>query len=123
MDEIAKKIHALRDRANGGLGISQAALAQKVGTTANTVSRWENGTYKPKVTDLYKIARALNVSVLEFFPDQNTPSVDGLVAFFRARQELDERDVQEIREFTEFRLAKKQLKRVRVGRKSKKNEK
>lgn len=38
-------------------------LAQAIGKTRNTVSRWENGTTSPTLEDLRNIARVTGVSV------------------------------------------------------------
>ena len=54
--EVGKQIRDLRTSV-GGRGISQEDLAQAVGTTANTVSRWETATYKPAISDLEKLAQ------------------------------------------------------------------
>ena len=53
---IAIRIRDLRE-GFGGEGISQEALAKRVGTTANTISRWETSTYKPSIADLEKLSR------------------------------------------------------------------
>ena len=52
---IGQKIRELREN-YGAKGASQDEVAKAVGTTANTVSRWESATYKPSVNDLYKVA-------------------------------------------------------------------
>lgn len=41
----------------------------RVGTTANTVSRWEMATYKPAISDLERLARYFGVSIAAFFPE------------------------------------------------------
>jgi transcriptional regulator with XRE-family HTH domain len=48
---IGSKIRELRIH-HRGKGISQEELAAEVGTTANTISRWETASYKPSVADL-----------------------------------------------------------------------
>ena len=50
-----KSIRQRRERA----GLSQAAFAKRIGVTQQTVSLWENGTRNVKVTQLYRIAKAL----------------------------------------------------------------
>jgi len=49
-------------------GLSQAELAKSVGVPVNTISRWETGTYWPKVYDIMNLATYLQVPVSEFFP-------------------------------------------------------
>ena len=55
-EQIGKKIRELRG------ALSQEALAAKVDVGANTVSRWETGTYKPTPEDLDKLARFFSES-------------------------------------------------------------
>ena len=44
-------------------GLSQAALAKKVGTKQSAISRLESGTYNPSVDFLKRIADALEVQL------------------------------------------------------------
>lgn len=44
-------------------GLSQNALARKVGTKQSAISRLESGTYNPTVGMLRKVARALGADV------------------------------------------------------------
>ena len=48
-------------------GISQKALAEKVGVSATSLSRIVTGEQKPSLDTLDKIASALGVSVAELF--------------------------------------------------------
>ena len=43
--------------------VTQRELANKLGTTQQSISRWASGKGVPKTTDLPKIAKALNVPV------------------------------------------------------------
>lgn len=45
------------------LGIGQAHLAQKVGVTQQTISRWENGDVVPPPKRLAKLAQALDLDL------------------------------------------------------------
>ena len=54
-EQIGQKIRELRQSFPGG-SLSQEGLATKLGKPANTVSRWETGTYKPTPEDLDNIA-------------------------------------------------------------------
>ena len=45
------------------LGLTQAELAQRLFLTPQNVSKWENGTSAPDVTNLCLVAEALGVSV------------------------------------------------------------
>lgn len=44
--------------------ITQKELAQKIGSTQNTVSRWERGETSPSLGMVFKIAEAVGVSVI-----------------------------------------------------------
>ena len=44
-------------------GITQTALAERLGVRQSTVAMWKTGRSTPKTADLPKIAKALNVSV------------------------------------------------------------
>lgn len=55
-----KKIQEARKRAN----LTQTQLAERLGVNRATVSKYENGEISPTMDQLFKIAEALNVSVL-----------------------------------------------------------
>jgi len=48
-------------------GMSQTALAKKIGTKQPAVARLESGTYNPSVTLLKKTAKALDSSLRIYF--------------------------------------------------------
>jgi transcriptional regulator with XRE-family HTH domain len=103
---VGRRIRELRDQYDHGTGISQEALAKKLDTTANTVSRWETATYKPTLEDLEALARFFGVSVLHFFPGEE-PSVDERVkALLRAAQTLPANEIEELRRYAEYRRAR-----------------
>ncbi len=58
---IGSRIKAIRESA----GVSEARLAEAVGVTQPTVSRWERGHVALRVFQLVKIASALRVDVAE----------------------------------------------------------
>lgn len=120
-EHIAQRIRDLRD-GFAEEGLSQDALAREVGTTANTISRWETGTYRPSIEDLEKLARFFNVSILSFFPEANEPSDENLKALMRAAKQLKPADLDELRRYAEFRKARSlydQGKPPRPGRRGK----
>ena len=41
-------------------GMTQAALAHKIGTKQSAIARLESGTYNPSLTFLHKVAKALD---------------------------------------------------------------
>ena len=59
---VAEKIKTAREKA----GLTQAQLAEKVGTTSQNISQYERGIRNPKYNTLEKIAHALGVNVDSF---------------------------------------------------------
>ena len=45
--------------------MTQVQLAEKLGVTGKTVSRWENGNYMPDLSLLQPLAKELNVTLNE----------------------------------------------------------
>ena|ERR1700683_4990424 len=116
---VAERIKELRTD-YAGKGISQDALASAVGTTANTISRWETGTYKPSVEDLEKLSRFFGVSILKFFPQEEVSAMnEPVAALLRAARDLPKTDVEELKKYAEYRRARAlmdQGKKSRPGR-------
>ena len=104
-EKIAAKIRELR---LARPGLSQEKLATELKTTANTVSRWETGTYKPSLTDLERLSRYFGVPISVFFPEM--ASNERLDALLSATGDLDEDDFWELIRYAEFRQARKHLK-------------
>lgn len=48
-------------------GITQAKLAERIGSTQRNVSNWENGVCEPDIATLYLIAEVLEVEMKELF--------------------------------------------------------
>jgi transcriptional regulator with XRE-family HTH domain len=103
-EEIGKRIRDFRSSV-GGRGISQEDLAQAVGTTANTISRWETATYKPAISDLEKLARYFGVAVTAFLPESNPKSRTN--ALLSATAGLDDADLDEVRLYALFRKSRR----------------
>lgn len=101
--KIGDKISELRTNF-GGKGISQEALAQAVGTTPNTISRWEKKIYKPSADDLFKLAKFFGVSISEFFPDMDLNPKQA--ALLSATGELDSKAMDDLIEYAKFRKAR-----------------
>jgi putative transcriptional regulator len=56
----------LKER-RGALGLTQAALAQRVGVTRKTVNTVENGVFTPSTTLAIKLSQALGLTVEQLF--------------------------------------------------------
>src|SRR5438552_18150128 len=108
---IGEKIQDLRTSWPGGK-LSQEGLAEKLGIAANTVSRWETGTYKPTAEDLDKLARLFKVSITVFFPDlqHDDPRISALTS---ATGGLDTEDFEEVIRYAEFRKARQALEKAK----------
>jgi len=103
---VGERIRELRNRYGGGAGISQEALAKALKITANTVSRWETGTYRPGIEDLEALSRFFGVSILEFFPKDKEPGEERVTALLRAARDLPQHDIEELQKYAEFRRAR-----------------
>ena len=110
---IATKIKELREN-YGGKGISQDFLAQKLTVTPNTISRWETGKYKPRVTDLQKLADFFSVPFSTFFPEAKEDSTKPeLNALFSASKDLHPEDLKALTMFAEYRKARRVLEKAK----------
>lgn len=59
MKVLAQRLKKLRAER----GVTQAVLAKRAGVTLSYVGRLEIGRHDPQLSSLYKLAKALNVSV------------------------------------------------------------
>ena len=108
LDHVAEQIKELRRHYNSGEGISQDVLARELDVAANTISRWETGTYRPSLEDLEKLARFFGVSIISFFPqDDIEPVNNDLQGLLRTARKLDPEDLDELRKYAEFRHARR----------------
>lgn len=103
--QIGETIRDLRT----GRGLSQDALAKKIGEPANTVSRWETGTYKPSAEQLEALARFFEVSIITFFPGMEKQK-EVPQALASATRGLKKEDLEEVIRYAEFRKARSRLK-------------
>jgi len=107
---IGEKIREFRT-SFGGKGISQEMLAAAIGTTPNTISRWETAAYKPSAADLDKLARFFGISVDSFFPEFQEED-RRVKALLRATGDLGRADLDELIRYAQFRKARRRLKNV-----------
>jgi len=59
--------------------LTQDQLANRVGTTKGSISRWENGELDITLGALGAIAEALNCTVADLYRDPARPSADALL--------------------------------------------
>ena len=104
---VGERIKQLRNAYDGGKGLSQEGLAEKVGSTANTVSRWETGVYRPSLDDLEQVARVFRVPLTGLFPPEphqdESKQEEKLSAFFWAAKDLFVAELDELQRYAEYR--------------------
>ncbi|MGK4239842.1 helix-turn-helix transcriptional regulator [Limosilactobacillus reuteri] len=59
-----------------GAGLTQSELAQKIGVTVQTISRWENGISIPNPKRIKQMADFFNVDGSDIFLSSYTTKVD-----------------------------------------------
>lgn len=64
--EFPTRLRSLR----GSAMMSQDELAMKIGVSVDSIRRWESGTRDPRLANVYAIAEALGVSVVELLCDE-----------------------------------------------------
>lgn len=52
-------------------GLTQSELAERIGVTNKTVSRWETGKYMPDLATIPTLCKELNISVNEFISGEH----------------------------------------------------
>ena len=105
---IAAKIKDLRVNYNNGEGLSQEILGRHLKVAANTISRWETGTYCPSVKDVERIARFFHVSMSAFIPPDmiDEEENENLNALLRTARQLHPADLEELQKYAEYRRAR-----------------
>ena len=104
MEFVGHRIRQFRTVHGGGKGISQETLANAIGVSTNTISRWETATYKPTVEDIEKLATFFGTSIVEFFPKYEAfTTVDEQAdALARKARRLPPEVVKQLYEYVEF---------------------
>ncbi len=74
---VGHRISLYRNERN----LSQVALAEAIGVSPNTISRWETATYKPDLHDLQRLAGFFDMPISAFLPDEG-------VQYERGRQNV-----------------------------------
>ncbi len=119
---VAQQLRNLRQSYNSGEGLSQEKLAEEIDVAPNTISRWETGAYRPDLKDLEKLARFFGKSILYFFPSEEVPIDENLMALLHTAKQLPPEDLIELKQYAEFRRARalyEKRPRPRAGRKKK----
>jgi transcriptional regulator with XRE-family HTH domain len=107
---IGETIRDLREKRN----LSQEGLAKNISETANTISRWETGTYKPSAVQLEALANFFGISITAFFPGMDKQEAIP-TALLSATRGLKKEDLEEVIKYAEFRKANSRLKKTKRG--------
>ena len=102
---IGDKIRAHRE----AVGWKQGQLAEEMGVTPNTISRWESATYKPKAGDIDRLARLFEVDVWAFFPSSAEAPTTAQSALLSATGDLPKEDLEELERYAQFIRTRKVL--------------
>src|SRR5947199_7570541 len=103
IERVGQRIKEFRT-AYGERGISQEALATKMGVATNTISRWETATVRPTIEDLEKLARFFGKSIEEFFPRREVATRQGqrMEALLRAEGNIDVKEIDEVINYIKY---------------------
>jgi transcriptional regulator with XRE-family HTH domain len=95
--------------------LSQEELAARLNVGPNTLSRWETAKNRPTLDHLESLAKSLDVSILQFFPDEHVSSENqSISALLRTAKDLHANDVQLLQEFADVIKAQRLLKSEKV---------
>jgi len=97
---VGSKIRLLRKEN----GLTQSALARRIGVQQSDLCRMENGEYKVSLDTLFNILRVFGMDIGEFFKDEfalpgPTERDDELLRLF---QRLDARTQEEVLDFVRY---------------------
>ena len=70
------------------IGLTQAELAGRIGIQQSDLCRMEKGEYKVSLETLFKILRIFQVTIGDFFADQETLATSGSEELLRIFREL-----------------------------------
>ena len=120
MDDIRKSIIENMIFYREKRGMKQKELAEIIGVKANTVSTWEGGTNAPSLQALYKICKALNISISDLFGKYaNEQTADGLSKelqeLLKKTEDLTEEGQTKLLEYSDL-LGLKYKKNLKWGR-------
>ena len=105
--ELGKKIKQLRFKA----GLTQDQLAEKLGLSAQSVSKWENAVAMPDITLLPMLAEVFGVSIDDLFDLTNEQRLNRIENRMDAEEELPQDVFWEYEEFLKGQLSSEQHKK------------
>jgi transcriptional regulator with XRE-family HTH domain len=87
------------------LGLTQAELASRIGIQQSDLCRMEKGEYKVSLETLFKILRIYQVTIGDFFADQDPLAGDGSAELVRLFRGLSPDARKEVLEFVQFKAS------------------
>lgn len=81
---VGERIGLMREQA----GLTQKALGQKIGVSAVTITRYENGMRNPSINTVFRIAAALDVDPAELFGEAAVNNTGSRIRLARRRAGL-----------------------------------
>ena len=99
--EIGQRIRQLRGRA----GITQEQLGEKLGVTAQSISKWETGAAMPDITLLPRLAEEFGVTIDELFDLTNEQRLRRIESRMEQEAELSADVFREYEDFLKAQLA------------------
>ncbi len=106
--ELGKAIRYVRRNAKGRV-VSQSELAAALNTKPNTISRWENGNFRPSISDLHAIAHYFEVPVASLIPGAEPSALHAQLS--KAAIGLPREQILEVIHYIEIRKVISKLKR------------
>ena len=91
--------------ARSAKGLSQVALAEKIGRTTETISNIERGVTAPTIETLERLSKALSLPMVEFFEGYDSANTNKK----RFALELEIRDLIQTLSVSDLKIAKKQI--------------
>lgn len=95
---VGNKIRELR-KSNG---LTQAELAGKIGIQQSDLCRMEKGEYKVALETLFKILHIFQMTIGDFFADQDSSVGQGTAELVRVYRRLPSEHRKEVLEFARF---------------------
>ena len=86
-------------------------MANKLGVTPNTVSRWETATYKPSIDDLDRLGRVFRLPPWAFFPSEIEAPTERHRSLVNSASDLGADEITELEDYAAFIRARKKRNR------------
>lgn len=75
------------------LGMNQKELAERMETSQQAISRWEQGLAEPNLENLKRLSQALSVPVGHFIVKEDSLKEEEFVALYRSLNDSDKKTI------------------------------